>query len=110
MDHDFQKFLDHDIQKFKDHDYQKFKEVCFLLLDFFDKKRKKTQLKNIYFPYSKHIILQWWITQREERLRERKIKPFQIKKKKLSLEYATRKALRGQYLCSFELWTDLPLG
>jgi hypothetical protein len=53
------KSWDIDFQKFKDHDFQKIKEACFLLLDFFDKKTKKTQLKNIYFPYSKHIILQW---------------------------------------------------
>ncbi len=47
-------------KKFKDHDFQKFKEVCFQFLDFFDKKTKKnTQLKTIYFSYSKHIILQW---------------------------------------------------
>ncbi len=60
-------------KNFKDLDFQKFKEVCFQLLDFFDKKAEKNiLLKNIYFPYLKHIILQWWITQRKERLRERK--------------------------------------
>ncbi len=37
----FKKSWDIDFQKFKDHDFQKIKEVCFLLLDFFDKKTKK---------------------------------------------------------------------
>jgi hypothetical protein len=45
-------------KNFKGRDFQKFKEVCFQFLDFFDKKTKKTKLKNIYFPYLKHIILQ----------------------------------------------------
>ena len=43
----------------------------FQFLYFCDKKA----WKNIYYSYSKYIILQWWIiAQREEILRERKIK------------------------------------
>ncbi len=45
-------------KNFKDHDFQKFKEICFLLLDFFDKKTEKNTVekhlfslfKTYYFP------------------------------------------------------------
>ena len=37
------------LKKFKYDDFQKFKEVCFLLLYFFDKKRKKNPVENHLF-------------------------------------------------------------
>jgi hypothetical protein len=36
--------------------FKKIKEVCFDFLRFFRKNRQGTQLKSIYFSYSKYII------------------------------------------------------
>jgi hypothetical protein len=39
-------------KNFKDHDFQKIKEVCFQLLDFFDKKTSKNTVEtHLYFLF-----------------------------------------------------------
>ncbi len=68
--------------------YKNLRNYVFQFLYFFDKKAgKNTQLKNIYFPYSKHIILSY--TERRKIKRKKKLNGSKLK------EYATRKALRG---------------
>ncbi len=95
-----------------DIDFQKFKELCFSVsIFFFDKKAgKNTQLKkHLFFLFKVYYSPMVDYTERRKIKRKKKLN--RSKSKKIfSLEYATSKALRGQYLCSFELCTDLPLG